>query len=424
MKHSMRAFLWVFAVVTAANMSSASAEKTAVQYRLQAALSQDQTSLDVTVAVSPADGDDTPKNFMLNRHAEIKAITWGGKRTGYTFDINGPSANEFVEESRLLSVEPRQDHKAPLTISYRVPLNLVNALDHLPSETNQIELNGYSAWFPLRENFGTFRYTATFEFPEGLKLFGNGDMQRTDSSWTLTSSREGFDIVLFASEKLDTLSFMAGKSEISVTHLGANETVITELSTDIPAVLSSFEDWFGQLSGDARDYHFIITPRPRGTSYSRGNFAVMTDVKPEEYDQLFRIAGHEIGHFWWNKADSSDWHDWLNEGFSEYAAIAALGNKYGAPHADKIWQKEAGRFDTLPAIQGLDRGHSKAQAVLYYKAAYLLNQLKQKGDTSVFFNFLKSVHQLGVTKTEQLFAPVRQHYGAEVSNWFQGELAR
>ncbi|MEX0298332.1 MAG: hypothetical protein AB3N28_04630 [Kordiimonas sp.] len=417
--------LVVIGFIAALNAGASYAQESSTQYHLKAELSDDYTTLDVSALIRTDIPSNAQLKFMLNRHAVIQSITLNGQNTPYNFDLSGPAPSEFVEESRLLSIPVHEatSERAKLNISYSIALSAVNAFGHIKTETPNVELNVYSAWFPVIENFGSFQYVADIEFPEGQKLFGNADVIMVGDQWKFTSATEGFDIVVFASPQLETLSFTTGKSAVSVTHLGADKTVVQQLSKDIPDILSNFENWFGPVGNTKSKYDFVITPRPRGTSYSRGKFAVMTDVAPEEYARLFATTGHEIGHFWWNKADSSTWQDWLNEGFSEYAAIAALTEKFGKEHTDTIWHKEEQRAASLPAIKGLARNDKNAEKVFYRKAAYLLHNLRSQSDSETFINFMKAVHAEKVTNTEQLEHLVAAHYGKTTAAWFAKQLS-
>lgn len=59
----------------------------------------------------------------------------------------------------------------------------------------------------------------------------------------------------------------------------------------------------------SNDYmKFLVVPR-RGGGISRKNFIAYATKR---FNEHFKTSiGHEMGHFWWNKAPTFSWEDWL-----------------------------------------------------------------------------------------------------------------
>ncbi len=260
--------------------------------------------------------------------------------------------------------------------------------------------------------------------PSGVRVAGNADVSlKAPNLWYLENEGEVFDIVFFASLNLETRSYKFGSSELLLSHMGTSPEIVRHLSDDIGAIHLLYSKNFGPLSSQKSNYHFIMTTRKNGPSYSRGNFAVMTKMDMSEYRSLFKVTAHEIGHFWWNKADINSWQDWLNEAFSDYSSFMALRAKYGEKYVTALWQKAQESFYTLPPIMGISRTHKKAQEVLYQKGAYLLHQLRQKTPDKQFFDLIKSTYRSKVVTTDQFIGQIALFYSEEDVAWFRNTLA-
>ena len=82
---------------------------------------------------------------------------------------------------------------------------------------------------------------------------------------------------------------------------------------------------------DSTFYYLNLFREHFGRQYAAAYTTFLTDedyrknfvaYKSRRFNEDFKTAiGHEMGHFWWNKAPTFSWEDWLNEGFAEFSML-------------------------------------------------------------------------------------------------------
>jgi aminopeptidase N len=164
---------------------------------------------------------------------------------------------------------------------------------------------------------------------------------------------------------------------------------------------------------------FLVVPS-RGGGISRKNFIAYT---ARRFNENFKTAiGHEMGHFWWNKAPTFSWEDWLNEGFAEFSMLW-----YIKCHFDKHvfdCYLEACRENARHAcpIYEVDRDAPEAYDALYNKGALLLYDLEQKVGEQRFFEFMQGVAEREITSTTLLLDYAEEVFGKEIRKWIENRI--
>lgn len=426
MLHSIKAIITTSLLLVVVFSHTGYAKNLIKHHQVKAEITGNYKSLIVETAIKIDITDDKPLHFILNKAASIKSLSLDNDKAVYDFLVDDAAPSGYINDGRLLVIKTdhHQGKGKILNISYELPLAKINYVTQEFSTTSEIEIGFYTAWFLITEDNQKFSYSLDMKAPADLKLTGNAEVVRiAPGKWHLENAGQVYDIVVLGSPKLETLVFKLGQSELLLSHFGTDPEIISLFSTDVQNMLSLFSEKFGPMSSLSSRYHFVLATREEGSSYSRGNFAVMTKVDPADYHELYKVTAHEIGHFWWTGADSGSWQDWLNEGFAEYASMIALEAKYAGKYSGPLWNKAQEKFATLPAIEGLSRNDKYAHSVLYQKGAYLLHQLRSKGTDKQFFGLLKSAHLFNVDTTEQFIKQVKKYYPQGDVDWFKKALA-
>ena len=224
---------------------------------------------------------------------------------------------------------------------------------------------------------------------------------------------------LVVSDRLATIEFDIGASKLAISHFGKSEIELDQIANDIKATLSLFNENFGPstLSGTIR---FAFVPRNNKASYSRKGF-VAINTSGSKVSKFSTIA-HEIGHFWWSGAKSSQWEDWLNESFAEFSALMAIKHKFG----DEVYQKRLKSFEKVskgsPAIWHIDRSSDLATIALYRKGPLILQRANKKFGQEKFDELLKTLISLENKNTASLISKLKLFMSKEELSWFENQL--
>ena len=382
-------------------------------------LQKEQGVLKVSVELKPARKEGEIAEFLLNPAAQQLQINKQSIPLKYIFDRSGENPNEFIEGKKLQVSMPLTETEAPLTIQYLMPIEAVNYWSS-DLEVEGLETGLYTAWLPIPDNNGDIKYNFKLHLPPSYKANGNGLMVQKGDVWELTSQGKQFDPVILMSPDLKVEKFPMGNSTLKVTHFGMEAKTLSRLSQDVADVKSLFTTEFGDLTGSGGDFQFVFVPRVGGSSYSRNGFAVVS--KGGSYEGTFRTIAHEIGHFWWTGASPNTWEDWLNESFAEYAAVLAVGDKYGKDAEAKLLEKYKKSIEGLPAIWGISRNDSKATLLLYRKGPVLLNRLRAEIGGEGFSKFLHTLYRRQIRSTAVLLNLLEELQGKKVREAFESDL--
>ncbi|MGL1958222.1 MAG: M1 family aminopeptidase [Colwellia sp.] len=392
-------------------------------YNIEAKLHQHDGIIQVKATLTITDSTQSSIEFLLNKNAKIDSVTLNAQPIAYEFDTSGNSPNIYIEHGKLLKLKSRllQNQQNKLRFSYSLKVNDVNYLSSLVDGT-ALEMGLYSAWFPLNENYGKFNFFLKLHLPDTYKVTGNAEVTKRNDGWVLKSNNPSFDIVVIASEKSTLHELQLGEAKVSVFNMDSESNNIDNLLIDIQKLLLFFESKVGLPNANIKNIKFVLLPRSSGPSYSRSGFAAITKSPKEKYDRMLRTVAHEVGHFWWNKAPTQTWEDWLNESFSEYFSYLALEHIYGKNKKSELIEHYRPKIKKLPPIVGLSRSDKHAYTVLYIKGALILDELNLKIGDKNFFKLLQQTNNKNIKDTETFISLLKELYGSDVSMWFYKKL--
>ena len=357
-------------------------------------------------------------DFTLWKYSDIKHIRSKNKELTYSFDTKAKSSNTYIRQGAPLRLTvPKKKGVCSITFDYTCNLD---SLDTWMSsmEKDWVQLGYYVAWFPVNSDSRDFTANVSVSINDGYTVSGSGIVEHKDDKWEMLQPWGGFDLQIVASPTL--------KSKKMTNDGRTFEVVYTDFAdADADSALLACSEalqFYTRLfkTNPSNDYmKFLVVPR-RGGGISRKNFIAYATKR---FNEHFKTAiGHEMGHFWWNKAPTFSWEDWLNEGFAEFSMLW-----YIKCHFDKhIFDcyLEACRENARHAcpIYEVDRDAPEAYDALYNKGASLLYDLEQEVGETHFFKFLQGVAEREITSTALLLDYAEEMFGKEIREWIENRI--
>jgi hypothetical protein len=358
-------------------------------------------------------------SFVLWKNTLIHSISLGHAQLPYSFDTSSQSPIMYIPNGgRLLIVRTNQDSGTQF-ISLDYECNMKNLQGWAKSFSDSwIELNFYSAWFPVCTTSGNFTSEIAISIDSAYVVSGSGIVSRPNDSWEMVQPWHSYDNVIIASANLKKKVLQSRGAYIEADYFDFPESAADSVISECGYALALYEKLFG--TKDTTYLKFIIAPFEKGGGYSRKNFVSMGTKQFNLYTQAG--IGHELAHFWWKNASAATWEDWLNEGFAEYSMLVYFRERLGKD----VFLKRVGEYkiETLntPPIWGIARNDSAAYNVLYEKGALVLCELEEKVGRDNFFGFLREVSDRKIRTTDDLLSLAEVSFSKEIRSWLENKL--
>ena len=189
-----------------------------------------------------------------------------------------------------------------------------------------VELAVYAAWYPIIPELRRFAVELEARLPPGYRTF--------------SSRGPGNDVVLLASRRFETL----GSGALELVHAGLPRPLALRLLGFARRVQAGFVASFGRAPGGAATrLRLVLSPRG-GWGYGRAGLVVLSgdEARAGADDEgalrrTVHFIAHEVSHQWWDLADTSTKHDWINEALAEYSALRASAALFG-PLETAVWR--------------------------------------------------------------------------------------
>ncbi len=357
-------------------------------------------------------------DFTLWKYSDIKHIRSKNKELAYSFDTKAKSSNTYIRQGAPLRLTvPKKKGVCSITFDYTCNLD---SLDTWMSsmEKDWVQLGYYVAWFPVNSDSRDFTANVSVSINDGYTVSGSGIVEHKDDKWEMLQPWGGFDLQIVASPTLKSKKMTNDGRTFEVVYTDFADADADSALLACSEALQIYTRLF--KTNPSNDYmKFLVVPR-RGGGISRKNFIAYATKR---FNEHFKTAiGHEMGHFWWNKAPTFSWEDWLNEGFAEFSM-----QWYIKCHFDKhIFDcyLEACRENARHAcpIYEVDRDAPEAYDALYNKGALLLYDLEQKVGEQRFFEFMQGVAEREITSTTLLLDYAEEVFGKEIRKWIENRI--
>jgi hypothetical protein len=356
-------------------------------------------------------------SLALWRNSSIHSIRSNKTQLQHSFDTIKPSPRFYIQNGGTLTIIKPLKSKPVQTvlIEYDCDMHQLNGWCQSFSD-DWIELNFYSAWFPINGGNFTARFNITVD--KSYQITGSGLISGNNGNWQMKQNWTGFDNVIIASKNIRGKTVTKKNKRIELKYSGLSETEADSALAECDFTCQLFERLFGPLK--KLNLKLVLNPSGSGGGYSRKNFISWWSPK---YDFDTRCGlSHEIGHLWWTGASSTTWEDWLNESFAEYCKLQFIKEKMGLRIYNLNIDFYRKNSQGTPAIWGLGRDNPKAYTVLYQKGALILTEFEQKVGKDSFFAFLRLVRKNNAKTTKDFLALCEQHFSKELRNWIEDKL--
>ena len=407
--------------------AAAHADGVIERYDIDLELFPEKGSLEAAVTITiraPKDGLEE-LTFTLNKGFEISSLT-SDVGVGYEFRKEEPPPFLYADKSAPLvisferALSPGREVKLNLEyegviLEHSWGVNIVN--------TSWVEIGSYCAWYPVEQSLNPFNYDLTLKIDPAYRVGGAGVITESEGLWRLRVDVPTFDIVVFASPGLKTISLKEGDVEIRLHYSQLDDNAAEQLTEDLKRLFTDLKEWFGESRGN--QLTFVLTERERGGGYARP-LLVVTGYSgdPKDYPDFIKYSAHATAHLWWTGAPTDSWEDWLNEAFAEYSSLMIVQKWYGSERYKELIGKYREESRNSQPIWGIARMDDGAFASLYLKGSVLLHELREKIGDDQFMEFLRALLNEKIKSTVNFLAKLEELTSEQVKDAFKESLRR
>jgi hypothetical protein len=367
---------------------------------------------------------------------------------------------------------PKDNKTQMLEIFYRGKLVPENQVEDVISSyqhqdtiiLNQPKYQSYlytrsSYWYPSPSDEEFFTARLKIIVPPGFTCISNGKLVERSTLESLEDVEDlekiGSSVFIFESESpVKYLSFIVGafklKDEVSSPlpfhYYRANE--IIGFRWDLFGESIKIFDFYRKKFGEYPFEKFSIVHRlwPLEGGLSPASFIVLNERPRVIGQRHFQPKGgpvdlsrwkeyfvaHEIAHQWWGQGLSwgSYKDQWLSEGLAQFAAVLYLGEKYGEGSYSQImkkfssWTRKKSEWGAIMMGSRISYSDYEAyQAIVYNKAALVLNMLKDLLGEDVFYQALGEFferYKYSAPRSKDFFDTFEEISGTSLDLFFNG----
>jgi aminopeptidase N len=397
-------------------------------YEIRAEIAPDRAWLHARVAITLVAGEEglSELDAVLNRGLAVRSASCDEGVRSFHFDRAAASTYQYAPTAAPLRVELDRPLKGgestELVLDYEGRIEAhswgVNALGDA-----WVELGLYTAWFPYDPGSTHFTSEVRLKVDDGFTVTGSGSVERVAEGWSLVQDRPSDDTVIVAARDLRVRRAGDERLAIEIWHTDLTDEQAGKIADEISEVVRSYEGWFGPAS--ARKLTVVFARRTRGGGYARPGFlSLVYDPASGERRGLLKQIAHEVAHFWWHRAPTTTWEDWLNEGFAEYSALLVLRHRYGeGAFTEKLTAYEPAAAKA-PPIWGLARDDDEAYAALYQKGSLLLYGLEKRVGEKRLLDVMAAGSRREVASTRDFLSTLESMTSRPVREDFEARLKR
>ncbi len=314
-------------------------------------------------------------------------------------------------------------------------------------------------WYPAPSDEEYFTARLKIIVPPGFTCISNGKLVERSTLESLEDVEDlekiGSSVFIFENESpLKYLSFIVGEfktmDEVSspLPFQYFRGTEIHGFRWDLFGESIKIFNFYQKMFGDYPFEKFSIVHRfwPQGGGHSPASFIVLNERPRVVGQRRFQPEGspvnlsrwkeyfiaHEIAHQWWGQGLSwGSYHDqWLSEGLAQFASVTYLREKYGEGAYSQImknfssWTRKKSEWGAIMMGSRISYSDFEAyQAIVYNKAALVLNMLKDLLGEDVFFQALREFfdrYKYSAPRSKEFFNTFEEISGIDLDVFFKG----
>jgi hypothetical protein len=397
---------------TLANAQSIKADEYEMQVNIDI-IKKSITAKTIITAFTQNSITDTLK-LILHKNSIIQKLKVNGSNCKYFFAVSDKQANRYMPESRDLSIIPDEKPNGKFTIEIDYIVSLTELKHNTSSFTNEwIALASYSSWYPVNFDWGKFNYSLTVSIPKPFIVSGAGKISYQKGKWKVIQASKTDDIVLIASNIMQTKKFKDDGANITMNYIGFTEAQADSIIASTIQAYNFYKTIYGEV-GKA-NLTIAAMPLKGGNAFARKDFIYMQTKGGSSFD-MNKTISHEVAHFWWNKANVDIWEDWLNEGFAEFSTLLFIQKFISdSAYINELKEYKKMSKEVAPVWQ-MDRSDNNASMILYRKAPVALANFRNTIGDEAFFNLLKSIHLNKINNTTDLLSLIEKNISSGAKN--------
>ena len=361
-------------------------------------------------------------NFYLHKNMEIEKIISDKKMT---YEVSKEISKDcpFILEGRLIKISFEdliyENNIINISFKYKGHIDFVTE-DKVNRITEKwIELNLYSAWFPLEKSFCSSIFKTTVNINNEYKIINS---KVIENKKVINKTIPMVDCAILASNGFNEIEVYLEDIKLKVYYIEDENEVLAKRIRKYVIDIFNFYKSFGKTMNE--EVSIVIAPRKYGGGYCRPGLIVITKEDDRSEEDYFKFIAHELAHLWWNNADPTTWEDWLNESFAEFSALIALRDNFGEKEFNNKIKEFEESIKGLPPIKFLNRSDEKAFLVLYRKGPFILYRLEKEIGREKFLDLLKLIHKKNINNTEDLLEEIVNIISLEIKNKFNEFLTK
>jgi hypothetical protein len=376
-------------------------------------------ALDVTgtLTVHVAQPGTVELTWQLNRQLDMKELR-GPLVADWTFSRDPGGAGPGLLKVRFRRPVGPADH-VQFQCHYQGTLskwperspNLVTA--------SWTELGRALAWYPVRPGGEPFTFNLQVTCPKAYALASYGPFQ---GGRTLAWPHPVTDLVLVAAPRERLHTYTAPRVRLITTDLDAAPA--QRLAGTMAQVLAALRQRLGPREGASMT--LIQAPRAAGGPYARTGLLVLEGLSEaqmaEGSEDILHLLALETARVWWHAAPAATWENWLNEGFAEYSALAALREVLGEAVFQRRIEQKRRICVGLPPLWQFDPAGREATAIMESKSVVLLAELEGFVGHERFGALVRELADRQVTGTLQFLDLLQAKEGKAVRESFQRRI--
>jgi aminopeptidase N len=352
--------------------------------------------------------DLTKLQFDLFANLTVEKVVYKGKELPYTRELNAV----FVTFPKTITQGSKDEftvyYSGNPTIAKHAPWDggVVYTTDSLgkPWIATACQGVGASIWWPNKDHQAdeVDSMMISVSAPKGLKDVSNGRLRKvtelkdgyTRFDWFVANPINNYDVEANIGDYThftDTYNGEKGKLTTDFWVLPYNlEKAKKQFAANVPAMLKSFEYWFGPYPWYEDGYKLVETPHlgmehqsgvAYGNHYVNGYYTGRGGIDRSGSGWGLKwdyIIIHESGHEWFgNNITSKDLGDmWIHEGFTDYSEALFVESQYGKKAGQEYANGLRKGIANDSPIVGPYNVNKEGSGDMYDKGTVLLNMIR------------------------------------------------
>lgn len=206
--------------------------------------------------------------LVLWKQTSIQTIKGSRSKIAFRFDTVAPSPILFVSNGRVLTLTKKAGTPALQTVyvSYDCHMKGLNRWAQTFLD-EWVELNMYSAWFPLNNESKNFTSIIDITKDKAYKVTGSGIISGKNGHWLMKQPWPAYYNVIVASRDLKTKQNLTPKSHIELNYSTLKENEADSIFTECKFIFDLYTKLFGLQ--DSTYFKLVLVPVDAGGGYSR-----------------------------------------------------------------------------------------------------------------------------------------------------------